>query len=99
MLAIARAIIEPRRLLLFDEPSKGLSPAVVDQLVGVFTQLKAARATILMVEQNVMLARAIGDRAAVMVDGRVVHAASMAAFAADADAQARLLGFSLEAQA
>jgi branched-chain amino acid transport system ATP-binding protein len=99
MLAIARAIIEPRRLLLFDEPSKGLSPAVVNQLVGVFTQLKAARATILMVEQNVMLARAIGDRAAVMVDGRVVHAASMTAFAADADAQARLLGFSLEAQA
>ena len=99
MLAIARAIIEPRRLLLIDEPSKGLSPAMVHQLIDVFTQLKAARTTILMVEQNVMLARAIGDRAAVMVDGRIVHSGTMTALAADAGAQERLLGFSLEAHA
>jgi branched-chain amino acid transport system ATP-binding protein len=99
MLAIARAIVEPRRLLVFDEPSKGLSPAVVNQLAEVFTRLKAARTTILMVEQNVTLARAIGDRVAVMADGRVVRNASMAELAADAGAQTRLLGFSLEAQA
>ena len=99
MLALARAIVEPRRLLLIDEPSKGLSPAVVNQLVEVFTQLKGSRTTILMVEQNVMLARAIGDRAAVMVDGRIVYNGSMADLAADESAQDRLLGFSLEARA
>jgi branched-chain amino acid transport system ATP-binding protein len=99
MLAIARAIIEPRRLLLIDEPSKGLAPAVVQQLIRVFRELKAARTTILMVEQNFALARAIGDRVAVMVDGRVVHSASMAELAADSATQARLLGFSLEPQA
>jgi len=99
MLAIARAIVEPRRLLLIDEPTKGLAPAVVNQLIGVFNELKAQRTTILMVEQNVMLARAIGDRVAVMVDGCVVHSASMTEFEADADVQGRLLGFSLGGQA
>jgi branched-chain amino acid transport system ATP-binding protein len=98
MLSIARALIEPRRILLIDEPSKGLAPAVVSLLVDVFRKLKAARTTILMVEQNLALARAIGDRAAVMVDGRVVLSASMDELAADAAAQTRLLGFSLEAR-
>lgn len=96
MLAIARAIIEPRRLLLIDEPSKGLAPAVVQQLIQVCNELKAARTTILMVEQNFALAQAIGDRVAVMVDGQVVYASSMADLAADSTAQTRLLGFSME---
>ncbi len=99
MLAIARAIIEPRRLILIDEPSKGLAPSVVNLLIQVFNELKAARTTILMVEQNFALARAIGDQAAVMVDGKIVHSAPMADLAADTDAQTRLLGFSLEARA
>ena len=96
MLAIARALIEPRRLLLIDEPSKGLAPAVVQQLIQVFRELKAARTTILMVEQNLALAQAVGDRVAVMVDGRIVHSSAMAELAADPATQARLLGFSLE---
>jgi branched-chain amino acid transport system ATP-binding protein len=96
MLAIARAIIEPRRLILIDEPSKGLAPAVVNLLIQVFNELKAAHTTILMVEQNFALARAIGDRAAVMVDGTIVHSAPMAELAADMDVQTRLLGFNLE---
>jgi branched-chain amino acid transport system ATP-binding protein len=96
MLAIARAIIEPRRLLLIDEPSKGLAPSVVQQLIQACNELKAARTTILMVEQNFALAQAIGDRVAVMVDGKVVHSASMAELAADSATQTRLLGFSME---
>ena len=96
MLAIARALVEPRRLLLIDEPSKGLAPAVVQQLIEVFRALKAAHTTILMVEQNFALAQAIGDRAAVMVDGQVVHSSSMAELAADSAAQTHLLGFSME---
>ncbi len=96
MLAIARAIIEPRRLIVVDEPSKGLAPAVVDHLAEAFRELKAARTTLLMVEQNIRLARAVGDSVAVMADGRIVHAGTMADLAADEALQTRLLGLSLE---
>lgn len=97
MLAIARAIVEPRRLIVVDEPSKGLAPAVVDHLADAFRHLKAARTTLLMVEQNVGLARAVGDTVAVMADGRVIHTGAMADLAADEALQTRLLGLSLEA--
>ena len=52
MLAVARAIIEPRRLLLIDEPSKGLAPAIVQNMIDAFIELKQAATTILLVEQN-----------------------------------------------
>jgi branched-chain amino acid transport system ATP-binding protein len=97
MLAVARAIIEPRALLLVDEPSKGLAPAIVANLVRAFAELKKQRTTILLVEQNFMMAKALGDRVAVMDDGRVVHAGAMAALAADEALQQRLLGLSLGA--
>ncbi|GAP35113.1 ABC transporter ATP-binding protein [Piscinibacter sakaiensis] len=99
MLAVARAIVEPRELLLVDEPSKGLAPAIVQNLIEAFRQLKAQRTTVLLVEQNVAMARALGDRVAVMDNGRVVHDGSMAALAADDDLQQRLLGLSLGAHA
>ena len=99
MLAIARAIIEPRELLLIDEPSKGLAPAIVQNLVQVLRELKAQRTTILLVEQNVAVAKAVGDTAAVMDDGRVVHAGPMAELADDEALQQRLLGLSLGAHA
>jgi len=95
MLAVARAIVEPRALLLIDEPSKGLAPAIVQNLVSAFTELKKQRSTILLVEQNFMMARALGDGVAVMDDGRVVHAGRMAELAADESLQQRLLGLSL----
>jgi branched-chain amino acid transport system ATP-binding protein len=96
MLAIARAIIEPRRLIVVDEPSKGLAPAIVDHLAEAFRELKTARTTLLVVEQNLGLAKAIGDTVAVMADGRVIHTGSMADLAADERLQTRLLGLSLE---
>jgi branched-chain amino acid transport system ATP-binding protein len=99
MLAVARAICEPRALLLIDEPSKGLAPAIVQNLVTAFRELKAQKTTILLVEQNVMMAKALGDRVAVMDDGRVVHTGPMAALAEDAALQQRLLGLSLGAPA
>ena len=100
MLAVARAIVEPRALLLIDEPSKGLAPAIIDNLMAALRQLKAeAAATILLVEQNFAMATALGDRVAVMDDGRVVHAGAMAELAADEALQQRLLGLSLEARA
>ena len=97
MLAIARAIVERRRLLVIDEPTKGLAPAVIGQLIEGFAALKAARTTILLVEQNFAMARALGDGAAVMDDGVVVHAGTMAELAADEALQARLLGLGLAA--
>ncbi|MBN8488405.1 MAG: ABC transporter ATP-binding protein [Burkholderiales bacterium] len=99
MLSVARAIIEPRALLLIDEPSKGLAPAIVQNLVQCLAELKRERTTILLVEQNVMMARALGDHVAVMDDGRVVHTGRMAELAADAGLQQRLLGLSLGAHA
>jgi branched-chain amino acid transport system ATP-binding protein len=97
MLAVARAICEPRALLLIDEPSKGLAPSIVQNLISAFRELKANKTTILLVEQNFMMAKALGDRVAVMDDGRVVHTGSMADLAADAALQQRLLGLSLGA--
>jgi branched-chain amino acid transport system ATP-binding protein len=95
MLAVARAIIEPRELLLIDEPSKGLAPSIVQNLVRALRELKAQRTTILLVEQNFMMAKALGDQVAVMDNGRVVHSGTMAALVADEALQGRLLGLSL----
>lgn len=97
MLAIGRAIVEERRLLVVDEPTKGLAPAVIEHLIDAFQRLKATRTTILMVEQNFHMARSLGDAVAVMDDGRVVHTGPMADLAADEELQARLLGLSLAA--
>jgi len=97
MLAVARAIIEPRALLLIDEPSKGLAPAIINNLVSAFSELKRQRTTILLVEQNFMMAKALGDRVAVMDDGRVVHAGPMGKLAGDEMLQHKLLGLSLGA--
>ena len=99
MLSVARAMVEPRRLLLVDEPSKGLAPAIVANLVAALAEAKREGAAILLVEQNVGVARQLGDTVAVMDGGRVVHAGAMAALAADPALQQRLLGLSLEAHA
>lgn len=96
MLSIARAVIEERSLYLIDEPSKGLAPAIVATLARALKDLKAAGASILMVEQNFALARALGDRAAVMDEGRIVWAGGMAELAADTGLQERLMGLKME---
>lgn len=95
MLAVARAIIEPRRLLIVDEPSKGLAPAIVDNMVQAFVELKREGVTLLLVEQNLQVARALGDQVAVMDDGLVVHAGSLPDLMADEALQQRLLGLAL----
>lgn len=95
MLAVARAIVEPRELLIVDEPSKGLAPAIVNNLIDAFAQLKASGVTILLVEQNLSFARRLGDSVAVMDNGRVVHAGAMQALAEDEALQQSLLGLTL----
>ena len=95
MLAVARAIVEPRELLIVDEPSKGLAPAIVNNMIDAFAELKAQGVTILLVEQNIHFAQRLGDTVAVMDNGRVVHSGSMAAFTADEKLQQSLLGLAL----
>ncbi|MCO5130322.1 MAG: ABC transporter ATP-binding protein [Xanthobacteraceae bacterium] len=97
MLSIARAIVEPRRLLLIDEPTKGLAPAIVMALIECLAEIKRSGATILLVEQNFRVAEAIGDTVAVMDNGAIVHRGAMAALSGDGALQERLLGLSLEA--
>ena len=96
MLAISRAIVEPRRLLLVDEPTKGLAPAIIAAMIEAFRELKK-ETTLLVVEQNFQFARSLGDSVAVMDSGRIVHSSAMQALVADEGLQRRLLGLSLEA--
>jgi branched-chain amino acid transport system ATP-binding protein len=97
MLAVARAICEPRALILIDEPSKGLAPSIIQNLISALRELKRQQTTILLVEQNFMMAKALGDHVAVMDNGRVVHAGAMRELAEDESLQQRLLGLSLGA--
>ncbi len=97
MLAISRAIAEPRRLLLIDEPTKGLAPVIVRNMIEAFLALKAAGETILLVEQNFYAASQLGDSVLVMDDGRIVHAGAMRDLVANKTLQQRLLGLSLDA--
>lgn len=94
MLAVSRAIIEPRELILIDEPTKGLAPAIVNAMAEAFREI-SANTTILLVEQNFEFARSLGRDMAVIDDGRVVHRGTMADFVADKALQDRLLSLSM----
>ena len=98
MLSISRAIIEPRKLVLIDEPTKGLAPSIINNLIEALGELKKTDTTILMVEQNFHAACALGDSVAVMDAGRIVHTGQMADLATDDALQTRLLGLSLDVQ-
>jgi branched-chain amino acid transport system ATP-binding protein len=91
MLAIARAMVNPNRLLLVDEPSKGLAPIVVEHLTETLRAMKGSL-TVVLVEQNLVMAEALGDDFCLLDDGRTVHAGPMAALAADAALKQRYLG-------
>ncbi len=93
MLAVARAIVEPRELILIDEPTKGLAPAIVEAMAEAFREI-AETTTILLVEQNFEFARALGSHMAVIDDGRIAHTGTMTEFTADTALQARLLSLS-----
>jgi branched-chain amino acid transport system ATP-binding protein len=93
MLAVARAIIEPRDLILIDEPTKGLAPSIIDAMADAFREI-ADTTTILLVEQNFEFAKSLGRDMAVIDDGRIVHAGTMADFVADKALQDQLLSLS-----
>jgi branched-chain amino acid transport system ATP-binding protein len=97
MVAIARAVVEPRKLILVDEPTKGLAPAIIQHLIEAFKNLKETDTTILLVEQNFSFVSALGDSVAVMDGGVIVHSGRMAELVSDQALQHKLLGLSLDA--
>jgi branched-chain amino acid transport system ATP-binding protein len=93
MLVIARALLARPRVLLLDEPSLGLAPKIITQVMGLVAGLRdSAGLTILMVEQNARAALAVADRGVVLHLGRVVTAADAAALAADTSLLKHYLG-------
>jgi branched-chain amino acid transport system ATP-binding protein len=94
MLAIARALLLDPRLLLLDEPSDGLAPAVVDQVVQIVAALRAEGLSVLLVEQDLHAAFEVSDRILVMQKGRIVHDSTTAEFRSDGERGRRLLGVS-----
>ncbi len=97
MLSIARSMAEDRELYLIDEPTKGLAPAIIATMANALRELKAHGRSILLVEQNFSVAKALGDSAVVMDDGRVIWAGAMAELASNKDLQESLMGLSMEA--
>ena len=96
MLAVSRAIVEKRDLILIDEPTKGLAPAIIRAMIDAFREI-ARETTILLVEQNFMFASSLGTGVSVIDDGRIVHSGDMQALAGDEALQTRLLSLSLAA--
>jgi branched-chain amino acid transport system ATP-binding protein len=94
MLAIARALLNQNRILLIDEPTKGLAPALVARVVDVLTRA-GREVTILLVEQNLAAARRLAERAVVLDHGRVAYAGPLAPFLADRERAHRHLGVAL----
>jgi branched-chain amino acid transport system ATP-binding protein len=86
MLALARALVADPRVMLLDEPSQGLAPLVVEELMRLIARLGAEGVTLLLVEQNLRLAETVADEVHVMVKGRLVYHAPIARFRAERDA-------------
>jgi branched-chain amino acid transport system ATP-binding protein len=76
MLAISRALMSRPKLVLFDEPSLGLAPNIVERTFDIITAIRAEGVTVMMVEQNALAALELSDRAYVMEQGRVTRAGS-----------------------
>jgi branched-chain amino acid transport system ATP-binding protein len=92
MLAIGRALMARPKLLLLDEPSMGLAPLLVQQILDAIAALKRDGVTILLVEQNATAALAIADRGYVIETGRIAHTGSGAALLEDPRVRAAYLG-------
>jgi len=92
MLAIGRALLLNPRLLLLDEPSQGLAPVIVEELMRAVQKMRTEGTAILLVEQNAFLALSFADRAYVLSDGAVIHEGPAAELAADAEKVKALAG-------
>ncbi len=91
MLAIARALVPDNKLLLIDEPSEGLAPVIIEHLIAAIRSL-ASETTVLLVEQNFVVASQLAEHYVIIESGRSVQAGRMADLINDRDAVHRFLG-------
>ncbi|MGK0150261.1 ABC transporter ATP-binding protein [Pseudomonas putida] len=94
MLAIARALLNGPKLLILDEPTEGLAPVIIDELVRILRRIKDEGLSILLVEQNLMVCDALADRHYVLEQGRVAYQGSAAQFREDPSIKNRYLALS-----
>ena len=92
MLAIGRALVTNPTLLIMDEPSEGLAPAIIEHLIETFRQLEEEGLAILLIEQNLGVATALAERQLVMVAGSIAAETTAEALANDTELQRRYLG-------
>jgi branched-chain amino acid transport system ATP-binding protein len=92
MLAIARALLTNPTLLIMDEPSEGLAPAIIEHLIASFKQLEKEGLAILLIEQNLGMATAIAERQLVMVAGSIAAETTATELSQNAELQRRYLG-------
>ena len=98
MLAIARALIAKPRVLLLDEPSLGLAPAIIGELFDILAQMRDEGTTILLVDQMAALALTVADRGYVLESGHIVRSGDAAALASDPELESAYLGRAEAAQ-
>lgn len=91
MLAMARAFVNDSKLLLIDEPSKGLAPIVIEKVMEAITEMKK-HTSIVLVEQNFMMASKIGDTFTLIDDGRTVQSGDMQGLIEDEQLKRKYLG-------
>ena len=92
MVAISRVLMGAPGLVLLDEPSQGLAPKVVQDVMRAVNRLRSEGVAVILVEQNVECALGVADRVAIMQGGRIVHECQAADLRADAVERRRLLG-------
>jgi branched-chain amino acid transport system ATP-binding protein len=92
MVAISRALLGAPGLVLFDEPSQGLAPKIVQDVMRTVRRLRDEGVSVLIVEQNALAALEVSDRVYVMDRGRIVHEGAAAALLADSGLRQRLIG-------
>jgi branched-chain amino acid transport system ATP-binding protein len=92
MLAIGRALMTQPRLLMLDEPSQGIMPKLVDDILAAVTRIRDLGVTVLLVEQRLAEALDIADRAYVLQTGRIVMSGPAATIAADPEVRRAYLG-------
>jgi branched-chain amino acid transport system ATP-binding protein len=91
MLAVARALVPDNRLLLIDEPSEGLAPVIIEQMMDAIREL-ASDTTVLLVEQNFLVASRLAERYVIIEEGQSVQAGMMADLVEDKATIHRYLG-------
>ena len=96
MLSIARALMQGPKVLLLDEPTEGLAPVIVDELVDIIRRVAASGVATLLVEQNLSVCKALACRHYILEEGQLVYQGSTAELEASGDVVDRFLGLAVD---